>query len=74
MSSGTISSWAFIHLIAPNAYMSAAQKTANGRSSFKIKMLEEKVKKFDYGFQRKCVEERDYEALEMYVIELLLEG
>jgi xylose isomerase len=54
--------------------MSAAQKTANGRSSFKIKMLEEKVKKFDYGFQRKCVEERDYEALEMYVIELLLEG
>lgn len=39
-----------------------------------VKMLEEKVKKFDYGFQRKCVEERDYEALEMYVIELLLEG
>jgi len=39
-----------------------------------VKMLEEKVKKFDYEFQRKCVEERDYEALEMYVMELLMKG
>jgi len=38
------------------------------------KMLEEKVAKFDYEYQAKCVAERDYEALEMYVIELLLKG
>jgi xylose isomerase len=39
-----------------------------------VKMLEEKVKKFDYAFQKKCVEERNYEALEMYVLELLMKG
>ena len=38
------------------------------------KMLEEKAAKFDYDFQKKCVEERDYEALEMYVMELLMKG
>lgn len=44
-------------------------------NSLKIfKMLEEKVRKFDYGFQKKCVEERDYESLEMYVMELLMKG
>jgi xylose isomerase len=44
-------------------------------NSLKIaKMLEEKAKKFDYGFQKKCVESRDYEALEMYVLELLMQG
>jgi xylose isomerase len=44
-------------------------------NSLKIaKMLEEKVRKFDYDFQKKCVEERDYEALEMYVMELLMKG
>ena len=37
-----------------------------------IKLLENKVQKFDYEFQKKCVEKRDYEALEMYVINLLL--
>ncbi len=37
-----------------------------------VKLLEEKVAKFDYEFQKKCVAERDYEALEMYVMELLL--
>ena len=36
------------------------------------KALEEKVKRFDYDFQKKCVEERDYEKLEMYVMELLM--
>ncbi len=42
-------------------------------NSLKIaKMLEEKAKKFDYEFQKKCVGERDYEALEMYVMELLM--
>lgn len=37
-----------------------------------VKMLENKVKKFDYNFQKKCVSERNYEALEMYVLELLM--
>jgi len=42
-------------------------------NSLKIaKMLEKKVEKFDYEYQRQCVEARDYEALEMYVIELLM--
>lgn len=45
------------------------------KNSLKIaKMLEEKVNKFDYDFQKKCVAERDYEALEMYVMELLMKG
>lgn len=44
-------------------------------NSLKIaKMLEEKASKFDYEFQKKCVEKRDYEALEMYVMELLMNG
>ena len=44
-------------------------------NSLKIaKMLEEKALKFDYDFQKKCVEERNYEALEMYVMELLMKG
>jgi xylose isomerase len=34
--------------------------------------LEKKVEKFDYDFQKKCVETRDYEALEMYVLNLLM--
>jgi len=42
-------------------------------NSLKItKMLEEKASKFDYNFQNKCVAARDYEALEMYVMELLM--
>ena len=44
-------------------------------NSLKIaKMLEEKAKRFDYAYQAKCVAERDYEALEMYVMELLMKG
>lgn len=39
-----------------------------------VKLLEEKVRKFDYGFRQKCIEARDYEALEMYVMELLMKG
>lgn len=38
------------------------------------RMLEEKARKFDYAFQKKCVRERDYEALEMYVMELLMKS
>lgn len=48
---------------------------AHLENSLKIaKMLEEKVMKYDYPFQKKCVEERNYEALEMYVMELLMKG
>lgn len=44
-------------------------------NSLKIaKILEKKVEKYDYDFQKKCVAARDYEALEMYVMELLLNG
>jgi xylose isomerase len=44
-------------------------------NSLKIaKMLEEKVSKFDYAFQKECMESRDYEALEMYILELLMVG
>lgn len=42
-------------------------------NSLKIaKALEEKAARFDYDFQQKCVEERDYEKLELYVMELLM--
>ena len=42
-------------------------------NSLKIfKALEKKAEKFDYEFQKKCVAERDYEKLEMYVMELLM--
>lgn len=37
-----------------------------------FKALEEKVERFDYDFQRKCVEARDFEALELYVMKLLM--
>ena len=46
----------------------------SGATGDELKMLEEKAAKFDYDFQKKCVEERDYEALEMYVMELLMRG
>ena len=37
-----------------------------------VKALEEKVRRFDYDFQKKCVENRDFEGLEMYVMNLLM--
>ena len=37
-----------------------------------FKALEEKVHRFDYDFQAKCIENRNFEALEMYVMELLM--
>lgn len=44
-------------------------------NSLKIaKMLEAKAEKFDCEFRDKCIAERDYEALEMYVMELLMKG
>ncbi len=39
-----------------------------------VRLLEEKVAKFDYKFQKKCIESRNYEELEMYVVELLIKG
>ena len=39
-----------------------------------VELMEEKVGRFDYDFQKKCIDERNYEKLEMYVIELLLKG
>jgi xylose isomerase len=42
-------------------------------NSLKIaKHLEKKAKAFDYAFQAQCVAERDYEKLELYVMELLM--
>lgn len=57
-------------------------RTENAEGSYKhlenslkiAKMLEEKAERFDYAFQKKCIAERDYEALEMYVMELLMRG
>lgn len=37
-----------------------------------VKLLEAKVRLFDYSYQQQCVESRDYEALEMYVMEMLM--
>lgn len=39
-----------------------------------VEFMEEKVKKFDYEFQAKCIKDQNLEKLEMYVIELLLKG
>lgn len=42
-------------------------------NSLKVaKTLEEKALRFDYDFQKACVKKRDFEALEMYVLELLM--
>lgn len=38
------------------------------------KMLEEKVKRYDYKLAGELIAARDYEALEMYVLELLMKG
>ena len=44
-------------------------------NSLKIaKMLEEKAEKFDYALRDEFVKNRDYEGLEMYVMELLMRG
>lgn len=57
-----------------------AMRTTSDKDSYKhlenslkiFKLLEEKVDRFDYAFRDKCVKERDFEALEMYVMELLM--
>ena len=46
---------------------------AHLENSLKVaKALEEKAARFDYDYQKKCVADRNYEALEMYVMELLM--
>jgi xylose isomerase len=37
-----------------------------------VKRFKEKAARFDYAFRNKCVAARNYEALEMYVMELLM--
>ena len=57
-----------------------AMRTTVDKDSYKhlenslniFKALEEKARRFDYVFQKKCVENRDFEALEMYVINLIM--
>ncbi|MBC8532930.1 TIM barrel protein [Yeguia hominis] len=57
-----------------------AMRTTKTEDSYKhlenslriAKALEEKAERFDYSFQKKCVESRDFEALEMYVMDLLM--
>lgn len=57
-----------------------AMRTTKDEDSYKhlenslkiFKALEEKVDRFDYEFQKKCVENRDFEALKMYVMNLLM--
>lgn len=57
-----------------------AMRTTLDKDSYKhlenslniFKALEEKAHRFDYAFQKKCVENRDFEALEMYVMNLLM--
>jgi len=39
-----------------------------------VRLLEEKVDRFDRDIQKKLIEARDYEALEMVVLQLLLKG
>jgi xylose isomerase len=39
-----------------------------------FKLLEAKARKFDVALQSECVAERNYERLEMYVMELLMNG
>jgi len=42
-------------------------------NSLKIaKALEAKAEKYDYAYAKKCVDARDYESLELYVMELLM--
>ena len=57
-----------------------AMRTTRDEDSYKhlenslniFKALEAKVERWDYAFERQCVERRDYEALEMYVMKLLM--
>jgi xylose isomerase len=57
-----------------------AMRTTTNADSYKhlenslniAKALETKVAKYDHAFEKKCIEKRDYEGLEMYVMNLLM--
>lgn len=57
-----------------------AMRTTTDEDSYKhlenslkiVQALEDKAARFDYDFQKKCVESRDFEGLEMYVMNLLM--
>ena len=57
-----------------------AMRTTRDQDSYKhlenslniFKALEEKADRFDYEFQKECVRNRDFEGLEMYVMNLLM--
>lgn len=57
-----------------------AMRTTTDEDSYKhletslnvCKAMEAKAAKFDYAFQKKCIEKRDFEGLEMYVLNLLM--
>ena len=57
-----------------------AMRTTKDEDSYKhlenslniFRSLEEKADRFDYDFQKKCVDNRDFEGLEMYVMNLLM--
>ena len=57
-----------------------AMRTTTDADSYKhlenslaiFKALEEKAARFDYDYQTKCVKNRDFEGLEMYVLNLLM--
>ena len=57
-----------------------AMRTTTDEDSYKhlenslkiVQALEDKAARFDYGFQKKGVESRDFEGLEMYVMNLLM--
>lgn len=57
-----------------------AMRTTKDEDSYKhlenslkiFKALEEKVDRFDYEFQKESIEKRDFEGLEMYVMNLLM--
>ena len=57
-----------------------AMRTTKDKDSYKhlenslkiFKALEAKAEKFDYQFRDECVKNRDFESLEMYVMNLLM--
>ena len=52
---------------------STAESFEHLKTSIKVaKALEEKVDRYDYAYAQKCIDERNYEKLEMYVLELIM--
>ena len=49
-----------------------ANRKSSALIAYRLEKLEEKVDKFDRAFQAQCIAERNYEKLEMYVMELLM--